>query len=442
MANSVLLGESSHTSGTLATISTPNPTLVNGHVAPELFDITFEANGAKPLWILDGQHRIHGLADSSTQSDQKIPVVFLIKHPKFTMEFLAQVFTEVTTGAQDLEELHKHWMLFSFGMDPFVSTPPNNRHKAMLAVLELCTTGSIGGLTNPFFDQVKFNPYDPSSVGPDNITYTVKEWTALLDDCYYSQGGTLSAANLAKQIVLFLRAAKGLDASGTASKIFGTDPHTIIRDALMKEFLKHAAAVGISATTSQSDWEAKLNTGNWSASAWNLPWLAAGVKSGTSGAWSTPSQRAINHTMNKLFEDPAAFGGNAPSVYLQTQQDITLVAKKKTPSGNWSSVDQAEIQSNGGSYSINSGVAPWGTCAPPRSGVRFTTPATGLMSITDAKWSDSSSPVKSDSLNITGKKTTTTMVDLSPLTSPVTIEVEVCCYSSTTKKTYQYVISW
>jgi hypothetical protein len=445
MANPVLLGESSHTSGDLASISTPSPKIVGGTVVPDLYEVRFEDNGAKPLWILDGQHRIHGLESSPSQRSQKIPVVFLMKNPKFTMEFLAQVFTEVTTGAQDLEDLHKHWMLYSFGMEPFQNAPPNNRHKAMLAVLELCTIGSIGGTANPFYNNVKFNPYDPTSVGPNNVIYTVKDWTAKIQKDYYDRGGTLPGSDLAKQIVHFFRAAKGLDTSGANSKIFGNNnPHTIIRDYLFQEFLRFCATTAIPATTTQTDWETTLNTGNWSSSSWNLPWIGAGNQSSTAGTWMQPSHRALEHTMNKLFNAPGAFSGNAPSTYLGTKQHITLIAKKRPnlASTSWSTVDEAIISSNGAAYTINSGVDPWSTCNLPRTGVQFYTPASGIMSIISAEWRDSGTPMQSGSLKSLAKKTKTSMLDLAALTSPVTIEVSVCCYSKATIGTYSYTISW
>jgi len=445
MANPVLLGESSHTSGASAEITVPSPVIVGGIAVPDLFDVSFRDNGQKPLWILDGQHRIHGLASSGTQQNQKIPVVFLIQNPKFTMEFLAQVFTEVTTGAQDLEDIHKHWMLYSFGMAPFQSTPPNNRHKAMLAVLELCTTANIGGIANPFWDQVKFNPYHLAAVGPNNITYTVSEWTKKIDDNYYSRGGTLSASNLATQIVYFLRAAMTLDTSGANSKIFGNNnPHTIIRDFLFQEFFRYCAGSGIPSTTSQADWETTLNLGNWGASAWDLPSLGAGSQSSTAGTWMTPSHRALEHTMNLLFNNPGAFSGNAPSLYLFQKQNIDIVAKKRPSltSTSWSSVDRATTSSNGAAFTINSGVAPWSACTLPRSGIEFTTPASGLMSIISAEWRDSSIPVQTGHLGSLAKKTKTKFLNLAPLNSPLTIDVSVCTYSRTTLGTYSYTISW
>ena len=258
---------------------------------PDLYEVRFEDNGAKPFgsWMVNTESMVlnhHHLKELKNTSS------FPNKHPKFTMEFLTQVFTEVTTGAQDLEDLHKHWMLYSFGMEPFQNAPPNNRHKAMLAVLQLCTIPTIGGTANPFYNNVKFNPYDPTSVGPNNVIYTVKEWTAKIQKDYYDRGGTLTGPQLAKQIVHFFRAAKSLDTSGANSKIFGNNnPHTIIRDFLFQEFLRFCATTAIPATTTQTDWEATLNIGNWGSSSGTCP-DGAGNQSSTGGTWTQPSHRA------------------------------------------------------------------------------------------------------------------------------------------------------
>ena len=130
----------------------------------EFYEIEFINNGKSALWILDGQHRTHGLAKHANTQNEKIPVVLLIKNSAYVMEFLAQIFTEVTTGAKDLEHIHKNWMEYSFGLGGVykkgLSTkiPPSPQDRAMLTVIELTTNSNFDGQHNEFYNQIKFNP--------------------------------------------------------------------------------------------------------------------------------------------------------------------------------------------------------------------------------------------------------------------------------------------
>jgi hypothetical protein len=116
----------------------------------------------KPLWILDGQHRINGLGRSA-QNHDKIPVVMLLDRASgfYTGSVLAKIFAQVTTSAKKLDVLHNEWLTFAFNLDTYDPTRPNfSAHKdSMTSVAELCktpTVGSGGYIPNPFHNRVQF----------------------------------------------------------------------------------------------------------------------------------------------------------------------------------------------------------------------------------------------------------------------------------------------
>ena len=223
MANPVLLGESPHISGQQAQISNPTPTQGIDQV-----EITFTNNGKNPLLILDGQHRIFGLAHGAHTRNQPVPVVILVKEPRYEKKFLAQIFTEVTTGALKLDSLHQWWMKYTFGMKPFDQT---SMKSAMKATIELCTIDTLDGVDNEFLDQIKFNPTENTLPGPYNITYNCIDWTkkfSIYYDNVPASHTAMTPENIAKATIRFIRAAKANDSVGVNSKIFGNlpKPHT------------------------------------------------------------------------------------------------------------------------------------------------------------------------------------------------------------------------
>ena len=133
MANPVLIGRSDKIGMPGVSLSITPKTVESGQTTipvPDVFNIEVESSeNRKPLWILDGQHRIHGLGESpeivddsgapvpngSIVADETIPVVFIIDDA-YTPQFLAQIFTEVTTEAKPMKPLHGDWMKYAFEM--------------------------------------------------------------------------------------------------------------------------------------------------------------------------------------------------------------------------------------------------------------------------------------------------------------------------------------
>ena len=69
----------------------------------------------RPLWILDGQHRIAGLSKSQQKNDP-VPLVLLLDDGSgsYTSPLLASLFAQVTTAATKLDDLHNEWLTYAF----------------------------------------------------------------------------------------------------------------------------------------------------------------------------------------------------------------------------------------------------------------------------------------------------------------------------------------
>ncbi len=117
----------------------------------------------KPLWILDGQHRIFGMA-GSVQHASDLPVVLLLNdqaNGAYTGPFLAEIFAQVTTEAEGLKPLHNEWLTFAFGLgdyDAGRNARASEHTRAMEAVALLCRDPhKSDGTNNMFCSNVQFN---------------------------------------------------------------------------------------------------------------------------------------------------------------------------------------------------------------------------------------------------------------------------------------------
>ena len=138
------------------------------HESGDLWTIEVDADKGKPVWILDGQHRIAGL--SKAKSKDKIPFVLLASHgasAPYSQSTFAKIFAQVTTTAEGLHPLHDEWLTYAFRLGKYdVSSPKqaaiNKQHaNAMAATVALCHERFLDTaqhLPNPFFDKIAFNP--------------------------------------------------------------------------------------------------------------------------------------------------------------------------------------------------------------------------------------------------------------------------------------------
>jgi len=258
MANPVLLGTA------IQNLNAPNISInlsqkvvvaSNGDkiVIPNLYelDLNYEESKNKPIWILDGQHRIKGLS-ISRQKNELVPFVLLHDVTKYTPPFLAEIFTHVTTGAKPMEPVHGEWMKFAFNLEHY----KNISHKsAMEATIYLCKETTLANLSNPFNNKIQFNPYTQPAPKWQSFEFNSIEWEKIISTNFYGKGGRLSPHELAEEIVKATISFEKFDnRKNIDSRIFSTNKsHKILAEAYLIGLLSHLTI--INKQTNITDWE-------------------------------------------------------------------------------------------------------------------------------------------------------------------------------------------
>jgi len=96
-------------------------------------------NGKKdlrPIWLIDGQHRTRGIAQSEEGINLEIPIIFF--PPSFSLNDAAKIFSEINTLQTKLTNLHTLFMQHRFGIPsptakrdfrlPWNDNSPNSRN--------------------------------------------------------------------------------------------------------------------------------------------------------------------------------------------------------------------------------------------------------------------------------------------------------------------------
>lgn len=251
----------------------------------------------KPLWVLDGQHRIHGMA-ASAQSTNLVPVVLLLNHGGgyYNGPVLAKLFAQVTTTAYKLDDLHNEWLTFAFKLGRYSPNLSNSTYQslAMEVVATLCKTPLFGTTVNPFLNRIRFNSHMAlQSPAPGGFAYTCIELQKLIYETYYNLPITgagiahLQPQALAEQIVLAHAALSPVVQSASNSVFFGPTPGSgqkIMQDAFLAGVFSYLRRHG-----SATSWPNELSTLQFGATNWNFNW----IKSLNGAAGSTSRELAI-----------------------------------------------------------------------------------------------------------------------------------------------------
>jgi hypothetical protein len=281
----------------------------------------------KPLWILDGQHRIAGLASS----EHEIPFVLLASHnqsAEYQESRFAKIFAQVTTTAEGLHPLHNEWLTFAFALGKYETASggvkATQQQRAMSTVIDLCHTRYLDedeSLANPFFDKVAFNPGSvkrttpPKPVGPSKggFQYNAVDLQALINDSYFAAEittRTLSPSEIARQVGLAYEAlVECHDAAARPLSVLLNAPptgHSALQNAYMHGILRFLATHGAPA-----DWMEELiarafRQTDWSKAAWS------GERGGTEGNINRKLARSV-------FE--ALFEGGLDALFLDGAPD-------------------------------------------------------------------------------------------------------------------------
>ncbi|MFC5678435.1 DGQHR domain-containing protein [Aeromicrobium endophyticum] len=213
-----------------------------------------QESDAKPLWILDGQHRINGLAKSS-QADNPIPIVLLLNAPgqtAYSGRDFAHIFAQVTVTAKGLNPIHEEWLTYSYELDRYAPTVAGSEaHRSSFeAVAHLC--GDVSFSTpdpNPWLNGIVFNP-EQGTTPPATLAgfhYSSPELKDLILKHFYLQNGILDPQELAEQLALAYSALTKAIAMPHDESVFfgkGTYAHKVMQDGFIVGVLRRLAHLG------------------------------------------------------------------------------------------------------------------------------------------------------------------------------------------------------
>lgn len=299
--------------------------------------VNLVANGhGKPLWILDGQHRIQGLA-SSAQSDNPLPVVLLLDPDTnvYQGDLLAKVFAQVTTEASPLDDLHNEWLTYAFELGGYAKgkSYAHELHQAFQVGVELCRTPTFGNLNNPFFSQVSFNVNQPFKPSFGGFSYTCVDLKDLVFKEYYKQRANTShlvPLDVAEELARAYAGLHPLVSNPIDSCFFGTPKkqQVIMQTALFTAVLHRLLKEG-----KGTDWRRLFLGLNFHNTDWDFDSWASG---GLSGPENTASRKAARNSLSQCLVDGALpLGVSDLADFLKGDGAVVEVAfKGLTPKGS------------------------------------------------------------------------------------------------------------
>jgi hypothetical protein len=335
MPNPILLGQNAFVNGAISI--TPKLIGSSGQMTG-----TWEVNindtnlqeGQRPLWILDGQHRVAGLTKSK-QKLNPVPIVFLLDggSGSYTSPLLASLFAQVTTSATKLDDLHNEWLTFAFELDsynPLVNQTADAERKAFQTVVELCRTPSFGALANPFLNAVQFNEHVTSRPVHGGFIYKCTALKNLIFRSYYNQPsstGHLDPSGLAAQIALAYTDLWSVIGSQPNSVFFGPTgkQQTIMHDAYLTGALARILKVGV-----QTTWTTVLQSLMFHQSDWDFSWART-----LSGPANTASKRIATDVLTDAMSSGTLPQGssNIPDHLRGNGANVTVTCSAVSASG-------------------------------------------------------------------------------------------------------------
>lgn len=252
----------------------------------------------KPLWIIDGQHRVMGMAQTSLSSSP-LPFVLLYSDTDaYIAGDLAKIFAQVTTEATPLDDIHQAWMQFVFHLGDYADGTPE--WKAMATTAKLCSVQKYNDDTNPFYSKIRFNPLlDPVDIKPGGFSFDANYLKDLIKDRYFKVQGsqfTLSEDDLAKQISLSVVALKQMVRKDPSKSAFfgeGAAEQKYFRDGFLAGVCSYLLAKG-----SPRDWVEVLQNLNFHKTEWEVGnWVQT-----TGGSAGTISKKIAFKCFEEIFK--------------------------------------------------------------------------------------------------------------------------------------------
>ena len=307
MPNSVLLARNPQSSQLIS----PSQQRIGGTTPTNIWELEVDAaqpGQPKPLWILDGQHRIEGLRQS-LQSDNSIPFVLLLNEDaaSYSEPRLAEIFAQVTTTAASLDPLHHEWMSYAFKLGKYADAAKDSaaQRMSMECAARMCNLAQLdtNGTANPFRDRIKFNPKkSPSDFGV-GFAYDCVDMQKLLYRGYFSASplsgvAKLSPDQVARQLgFAYIALKSNVKAPQNTTVFFGDKDHT-------ERIMQDAFIIGVCTRLLQFalpiDWSGLLIALKFSTASWNfVPWIRS-----VSGA----AQRTSKIIAEKVFRSAFSEG--------------------------------------------------------------------------------------------------------------------------------------
>lgn len=272
-----------------------NPYFAPGTNPPVSVDTMYNlefifTDNKKPLWLLDGQHRTVGMSKTDSvpggEDRSNLPIPFILLHGDiYQPSQLAKIFTHVTSGATEMDPIHKEWMHYSFDLPKYDLV---HNQEAMEAITYLCLESEFGNsasgkIQNPFYDKIKFNPKLPSS-GFYAFNFDSIALSSMFSTVYYKGNSSpLSPKNLAAQVAYSVRSFYELDKhrNGTPdgkSRLFdnGSQQLTRLAEAYLRAVLKFLRTDIPSMTFNQwKEFLSEEGVREFQKSDWRLNWVGA-----------------------------------------------------------------------------------------------------------------------------------------------------------------------
>jgi DGQHR domain-containing protein len=295
----------------------------------------------KPLWIIDGQHRLMGLAQSKS-TISPLPFVLLYSdQDAYLPSALARIFAQVTTEATALNQIHQSWMQFVFNLGDYVDSSP--AYRAMKTTALLCSTQLYEKKPNAFYGKIGFNPeLEPMSITPNGFSFDAKYLQDLLKDKYFkNQGGEhyLTEHDVAAQLSLAIYALKGSVKKEIDRSAFfgdGLKQQKYFRDGFIAGvcayLLEHGKA---------KDWVRVLDGLHFSDTNWDVSdWVNS-----TSGSAGTISKNLAFACFEEVFRTGLPEGVDDICQYLQGKKSYLKI--------EYQLVDDEDRRIKGSANSIN-----------------------------------------------------------------------------------------
>lgn len=322
------------------------PHIVNGQ-ATGLYaiKIRFTGTGDKPLWVLDGQHRLKGIA-ASERPENQVPFVLLHSENQgvpYTPEIFAKIFAEVSTEATALKELHREWLQYAFRLGKYDEFAPGedgidaaHQRDAMEATARLCReqTFNNGNIANPFFNSIQFNPEKPPTPAfGHGFAMTAAQLKGLIHAEYYKQPFSngeqrLSPSDIAREIALAIQALIQNVSTPTQNSVFSGN------GSKRQQPMEEGFICGVLARLYKhpdTDWNSLLVNLRFPVTDWEFGWVVT-----TGGNHGGVSKKIAKNVFVDAFEQGSIPHGSHDFVtYLQGDRaSVHFTASHLSQSGN------------------------------------------------------------------------------------------------------------